>query len=57
VVTNRISKAKQIGFLYIEAMDLKIEISAQADCISASALGIVNTLLPLTDKKSAPESC
>ena len=41
---------------YIEAMDLKIEVSPQADYISASAMGIVNTLLSLTDKKSAPAS-
>jgi hypothetical protein len=37
-------------------MDLKIEVSPKADYISASALGIVNTLLYLTDKKSAPAS-
>jgi len=41
---------------YIEAMDLKIEVSPKTDYISASALGIVNTLLYLTDKKSAPAS-
>jgi site-specific DNA recombinase len=42
---------------YVEAMDLKIEVGPEAERISASALGIVNALLPFTDKKSAPANC
>lgn len=43
------------GF-YVEAMDLRIEVSPKAERVSASALGIVNPLLSLTDKKSTPGS-
>jgi len=43
---------------YIEAMDLRIEVSPKAERVSASALGIANTLLPnVTDQKTAPASC
>lgn len=42
------------GF-YIETMDLRIEVSPNAARVSASALRIVNTLLPnVTDQKTAP---
>jgi hypothetical protein len=44
------------GF-YVEAMDLRIEVSPRAERVSASAIGVVNALLPnVTDKNMAPAS-
>ena len=49
---------KQDWAFLIAAMDLRVEVSPEAERISADILGVVKALLPnVTDQKGAPASC